>query len=188
MGRDIGETKKRLLQAATQEFSCWGIAGARVDRIAEQAACSKALIYDYFGNKDDLFDVVYNTMVVTLMQEVPMDALDLVGYVGQLFDQYLAHPEILRLTAWDLLERDGRGTRLEAVQVEHQHKLAVIEQAQHDGQLPSQWSPAELLTFVTNMSTTWLFAQPDSSKLSMNEVDRQRQIITAAIRLFLNQP
>jgi hypothetical protein len=37
------------------------------------------------------------------MQEVPIDASDLAGYVGCLFDQYLAHPEILRLSAWDIL-------------------------------------------------------------------------------------
>ncbi|BCL80549.1 helix-turn-helix transcriptional regulator [Ktedonobacteria bacterium brp13] len=55
MGRDIQETKKRLLNAATNEFARRGIAGARVDRIADLAGCSKALIYDYFGNKDQLF-------------------------------------------------------------------------------------------------------------------------------------
>src|SRR6266851_9369326 len=95
MKRDIQKKKKRLLEAATNEFALRGIAGARVDRIAELAGCSKALIYDYFGNKDQLFDAVYDALVVTLMQEVPIDASDLAGYVGCLFDQYLAHPEIL---------------------------------------------------------------------------------------------
>src|SRR2546427_7100221 len=47
------------------------LAGARVDRIAELAGCSKALIYDYFGNKDQLFDAVYDALVVAFVQEVP---------------------------------------------------------------------------------------------------------------------
>ena len=46
----------RILDAATAEFSARGIAGARVDRIADAAACNKALLYSYFGNKDQLFD------------------------------------------------------------------------------------------------------------------------------------
>src|SRR5579883_3456300 len=127
MARDVQETKRRLLQAATSEFAQWGIAGARVDRIADLAGCSKALIYDYFGNKDQLFGAVYNALVVTLMQEVPMEARDLASYVGRLFDRYQARPEILRLSAWDILERKGLGTRLEAVQAANLHKIAAIE-------------------------------------------------------------
>src|SRR5260370_14806994 len=86
MKRDIQETKKRLLDAATNEFAQRGIAGARVDRIADLAACSKPLIYDYFGNKDQLFDAVYDALVVAFMQDVPIDSSDLTGYAGGLFD------------------------------------------------------------------------------------------------------
>src|SRR4030088_703434 len=111
MGRDIQATKKRLLDAAINEFAQRGIAGARVDRIADLAGCSKALIYDYFGNKDQLFVAVYDALVVTLMQAVPIDAEDLSGYAGRLFDQYQACPELLRLSAWDILERNGAGAR-----------------------------------------------------------------------------
>ncbi|ABY22864.1 transcriptional regulator, TetR family [Renibacterium salmoninarum ATCC 33209] len=37
MARDAQATKQRLLEAAVQEFSQYGIAGARVDRIAAVA-------------------------------------------------------------------------------------------------------------------------------------------------------
>ena len=142
MGRDIQETKKRLLDAATNEFAQHGIAGARVDRIAELAGCSKALIYDYFGNKDQLFDAVFDALVVAIVQDVPIDASDLAGYAGRLFDQYQACPEILRLSAWDILERGGAGTRLEVVQAANQNKIAAIEQAQCDGRVSDRWNPA----------------------------------------------
>ncbi|MFD6108194.1 TetR/AcrR family transcriptional regulator, partial [Nocardia salmonicida] len=49
-------TKARILQAATDEFATYGIAGARVDRIAKTAGANKNLIYIYFGGKDQLFD------------------------------------------------------------------------------------------------------------------------------------
>jgi AcrR family transcriptional regulator len=186
MGRDIQKTKKRLLEAATNEFAQRGIAGARVDRIAELAGCSKALIYDYFGNKDQLFDAVYDALVVAFVQEVPIDPADLAGYAGRLFDQYQACPEILRLASWDILERGGIGTQLEAIQTANQHKIAEIEKAQHDGRLSDRWSPAELLALIVGMSTIWFFATPEVIKLSATEISAQRHTITDAVRRLVD--
>src|SRR5258706_14718180 len=156
MKRAIQATKKRLLEAATNEFAQRGIAGARVDRIAEMAGCSKALIYDYFGNKEQLFDAVYDALVVAFVQEVPMDTSDLAGYAGRLFDQYQACPEILRLAIWDILERGGSGTHLEAIQASNQHKIAALDQAQRDGRVSDRWSPAELLALLVGMRPIWV--------------------------------
>ena len=186
MGRDIQETKKRLLNAATNEFAQRGIAGARVDRIADLAGCSKALIYDYFGNKDQLFDAVFDALVVTLLQDVPIDASDLAGYAGRLFDQYQACPEILRLSTWDILEREGAGTRLEAVQTANQHKIAAIEQAQQDGRVSDRWSPAELLTLILVISTVSLFAIPGVTEQNLTEISARRRTVTEAVRLLVD--
>ena len=188
MKRDIQATKKRLLEAATNEFAQQGIAGARVDRIAELAGCSKALIYDYFGNKDQLFDAVYDALVVAFVQEVPIDTSDLAGYAGRLFDQYQACPEILRLASWDILERGGIGTHLEAVQASNQHKIAAIEEAQREGRVSDRWSAAELLALIVGMSTIWLFATPEATKLNATEISAQRRTITEAIQLFVDGP
>ena len=40
--RDAEATRRRLLDAATAEFAAYGIAGARVDRIAAEARSSAA--------------------------------------------------------------------------------------------------------------------------------------------------
>jgi AcrR family transcriptional regulator len=186
MRRAIQETKKRLLEAATNEFAQRGIAGARVDRIAELAGCSKALIYDYFGNKDQLFDAVYDALVVAFVQEVPIDTSDLAGYAGRLFDQYQACPEILRLAIWDILERGGSGTQLEAIQAANQHKIAAIEQAQREGRVSDRWSPAELLALIVGMSTIWFFATPEVTKLNATEISAQRRTITEAVRRLVD--
>src|SRR5258708_22892392 len=126
MKRDVQETKKRLLDAATNEFALRGIAGARVDRIAELAGCSKALIYDYFGNKDQLFDAASDDLVVTFMQNVPINGSDLAGYAGRFFDQYQTCPEILRLFTCDLLERSRTAMRLPEIQAAHPATIAAI--------------------------------------------------------------
>ena len=53
--RDAEATKARIFEAATAEFAAHGIAGARVDRIAQNAKANKQLIYAYFGDKQKLF-------------------------------------------------------------------------------------------------------------------------------------
>lgn len=53
--RDSSASRAAILQAALNEFSTAGYDGARVDRIASAAGVSKPLLYDYFGDKDDLY-------------------------------------------------------------------------------------------------------------------------------------
>src|ERR1700721_1258665 len=49
------QTRARILDAATREFSANGLAGARTERIAEAAGVNKALLYYYFRNKEALY-------------------------------------------------------------------------------------------------------------------------------------
>src|ERR1700738_2765620 len=95
--RDSEAAKARLLQAATDEFAAHGIAGARIDRIEAAAKANRALIYSYFGNKDQLFDAVMDANVERVLDEVPFAPEDLPGYAGHLFDFMVANPHLLRL-------------------------------------------------------------------------------------------
>ena len=49
------KTREDILQAAIGEFVQQGLAGARVDAIAERMATSKRMIYYYFGSKEQLY-------------------------------------------------------------------------------------------------------------------------------------
>ena len=49
------QTRARILEAATREFSANGLAGARTEAIAEAAGVNKALIYFYFQGKEALY-------------------------------------------------------------------------------------------------------------------------------------
>jgi TetR/AcrR family transcriptional regulator len=50
-----GQTRARILEAALNEFSTHGYAGARTDRIARAAGVNKALLYYYFDSKERLY-------------------------------------------------------------------------------------------------------------------------------------
>ncbi|UBU15486.1 TetR/AcrR family transcriptional regulator [Nonomuraea gerenzanensis] len=47
-------TRDRIIDAAEQAIQEFGIAGATTKRIAHQAACSEALLYKHFANKEEI--------------------------------------------------------------------------------------------------------------------------------------
>lgn len=53
--RDPERTRKRILDAAKEEFARHGLGGARVDRIAERSGANKRMLYYYFESKEKLF-------------------------------------------------------------------------------------------------------------------------------------
>jgi AcrR family transcriptional regulator len=160
--RDAEATKRRILDAATAEFAEHGIAGARVDRIAAAAGANKSLIYAYFGNKDGLFDAVFDAAVTSHIDQVPIDVDDLPGYAARLYDHRLAHPELLRLADWDRLERDGIGAKSDVAQAAQAHKIKALTGAQKEGKLPTTLSADALLEFVLAFCQTGLSLKPGS--------------------------
>lgn len=105
MSPEAAATRARLLDAAFEEFARYGVAGARVDRIAARAQANKRLIYVHFGNKERLFEAVVDQTLGALTDAVAFTADDLPGYAGALFDHLVRHPRLLRVTLWQRLER-----------------------------------------------------------------------------------
>lgn len=56
MPRNPERTRRKILDAAVDEFAARGYAGARVDRIAASAGINKRMIYHHFGNKLGVFE------------------------------------------------------------------------------------------------------------------------------------
>ena len=157
MPPDSTETKRRLLEAALREFAEHGLAGARVDRIAEQARANKRLIYAYFGNKEQLFDTVMVHSLGVLADAVPFDARDLPGYAGALFDHMTAHPALVRLTMWKMLERPA----VSSLEVEvYRPKVDNVAAAQRAGIVRSGIRPVDLLMLVLGAVASWFTASP----------------------------
>lgn len=52
---DAARTTSNILEVAIHEFSEKGLAGARIDEIAEATKTSKRMIYYYFGSKEGLY-------------------------------------------------------------------------------------------------------------------------------------
>lgn len=101
-------TRSALLDAAREEFAAYGIAGARVDRIAERAGVNKERIYRHFGNKEKLFDAVITQALDDLTAQIALPGDDPAGYVARLADYYHEHPDLVRLLMWEALNYRGQ--------------------------------------------------------------------------------
>jgi TetR/AcrR family transcriptional regulator len=112
--RDADRSRRALLDAALEEFSLRGFAGARVADIARRAGVNKQLINYYFGSKEGLYLALQRAWLDReesfAPPEVPLP--DLV--VRYLLDA-LADPRSLRLLLWrglaDDSAPDGRADR-----------------------------------------------------------------------------
>lgn len=134
----------------------YGIAGARVDRIAAAASVNKNLLYVYFESQDKLFDAVFETHVALGLDRVPFTADDLTGYAARVHDYGREHPEVLRLAAWHRLERGAAvGHDPAAALPAYAAKLDGVATAQRDGLIGSTFTPATLLTLVVAIATAW---------------------------------
>ncbi|MEK8110042.1 TetR/AcrR family transcriptional regulator [Micromonospora sp. M12] len=140
------------------------------------------MIYTYFGNKDQLFDAVFDAVVVRTVADVPIDADDLPGYAGRLFDVNHARPQALRLLLWHSLERGGMAALPPAVVASNANKTAAILAAQRTGRVSDSYPAEELLLLVVGLSTLGsaeLAPVPDAGALA----SRRRTVVDAVARL-----
>ena len=155
--RDARATKELLLEAATDEFAEFGLAGARIDRIAERAGANKRLLYVYFGDKDALFRTVIDRQTGPYLDAVTLDPTDLAAYAAARFDFMLHHPRMARLVAWRTFEglEPSEGERLG-----FKAKVDAIARAQRDGLLDATIPALDLFALVLRMTEAWLSAPP----------------------------
>lgn len=152
MSRDAEATRRRILEAATAEFAAFGLAGARVDRIAAEAASNKQLIYQYFGSKEALFRTVVAQELARAIDGIDFPDDDLPAYAGAYFDFAMANPRLMRLVAWCGLEIEGGIAGVP----EPEPKLARVAAAQTRGDVSDRFPPAFILATISAICMAWV--------------------------------
>lgn len=97
-------TRRRILEAATEEFARGGLAGARVDSIARRAEVNERMLYYYFGNKEGVFRAVLEHAYLQLVEAERALALDVLApdaamraLIEFMWRYYVDHPELITL-------------------------------------------------------------------------------------------
>ncbi|MFI6480875.1 TetR/AcrR family transcriptional regulator [Nonomuraea sp. NPDC050663] len=175
-------TRAALLDAARREFAAHGIAGARVDRIAELAGVNKERIYGHFGNKEKLFDAVITDALDDLTAQIALPGADPVDYVTRLSGYYDKHPEVVRLLMWEALNYrgqellPGQETRVERCR----RKNASL--AEGLGQEPSE-STARTLFVLTGLALLPSML-PQLARIMVGEGDGEHEALREHVSAF----
>lgn len=180
MARDAEATRQRILEAAVAEFAEYGLAGARVDRIAENAASNKQLIYQYFGSKDGLFKTVVARELARATEGLDFPLDDLPAYAGAYFDFAMANPRLMRLVAWCGLEIEGL---IEGVP-EAEPKLTAVTTAQEKGEISARFSPAFILSTISAVCMAWAPNNWYAGQLDPDALKNAAQHRDAIVRLI----
>ncbi len=104
--RDAERSRQALLDAALEEFSLRGFAGARVADIARRAGVNKQLINYYFGSKEGLYLALQRAWLEREDRFAPPD-LPLADLVVRYLTDALDDPRSLRLLLWRGLADDS---------------------------------------------------------------------------------
>lgn len=70
MVKEDKSTEKVILEAAKRVFHERGLAGARMQQIADEAGINKALLHYYFRNKDQLFKAVFTEAFARVIPQI----------------------------------------------------------------------------------------------------------------------
>ncbi|HQY10473.1 MAG: TetR family transcriptional regulator [Leptothrix sp. (in: Bacteria)] len=193
-------TMADILEVATREFAEKGLAGARIDEIAEATRTSKRMIYYYFGSKEGLYirvlEEAYRRMRA-IEADLHLEDLEpeaaLRRLVGFTVDYQWAHPEFIRLV---MTENIHRGEYLAQSRSIHELNVPAIEGLQRvyergvvAGVFRAGLDPIDLhmsisalsVFNVANRHTFSLIFQRDMGT-PQAQVERREQIVEMLVR------
>ncbi|MBR1222697.1 TetR family transcriptional regulator [Bradyrhizobium sp. U87765 SZCCT0131] len=131
--RDPEGMRLRILAAAKREFSDYGLAGARVDRIAAEAGANKRMLYYHVGNKEDLYLTVLEGAYEHIRAEErelnlehldPPEAIEVL--ISFTWNYFIRNPEFLALLNTENLERAAHLKRSTKVKSMHSPFVEMI--------------------------------------------------------------
>ena len=165
--RDADRSQSTILAAAREEFSLYGLAGARMDRIAERAGLNKRLIYYYFEDKERLFQAVLEQSYRDIRQaeqQLDLQELNPAEALRRLveftWNYFIEHPEFLTLlNSANLhkgrhLQESRRARELNSPLIE---LLAqILERGRQDGSFRGGVDPLQLYISIAGLAYFYL--------------------------------
>ena len=161
--RDAERTRQAILDAATAEFAENGLAGARVDRIAEDAGANKRMIYYYFTSKEDLYLSVLENAYAAMRQSeraLRLDGLEPLAAIRRLvefkFDFWVANPALIKLLKNENMldaQHLKRSTRLSEMHASLVRRIdAVLGKGVANGTMRAGINALQLYISITGLS------------------------------------
>ncbi|PKA44736.1 TetR family transcriptional regulator [Rhizobium sullae] len=199
---DPERTQADILVVATKEFATHGLAGARVDAIAEKTRTSKRMIYYYFGSKEGLYLAVLEQSyrkIRSLEADLQLSNLEpeaaLRTLIATTFDHDEANPDFVRLVSIENIHHAAHMLRSEAIRdlnVSVIETIAgILDRGFEQGVFRRKADPIDVHMMISafcffRVSNRYTFGTIFRRDLSESEtVDRHRGMIADAVVSYL---
>ncbi len=169
------DTEKVILDAARSIFSEKGLAGARMQEIADRANINKAMLHYYFRSKDKLFERVFKEAFQEFWPQITKSILEsgtvedfLKRAIGSYVDLFMNKPY---LPIFILSEVNSNPDRIESLikegGVQPQIIIEYLQDKMEQGLL-KKMNPRELLVNVISLSIFPFAGRPLIERMIFN--------------------
>lgn len=170
VGLQEGELRRKIIDAAAEEFASVGYAGARIEKMARAAGCDRALLYFYFRNKECLFQAVLDAAAEHRAEQMPGQPASLAEGLVYWFGRNMAEPQRIRLVMQEALAEtpDSAPPSRRVSYLDEQ--LEVVKAFQAGGLLREDMNPRHLLTAILAL-TSFPATFPKVASVALDAVD-----------------
>jgi AcrR family transcriptional regulator len=188
---DAEETRANILEVAAFEFADKGLAGARIDEIAEKTASSKRMIYYYFGGKDELYRAVLERAYATIRTREAAENFEalpaadaLKAQVEHTFDYHAEHPDFVRLVMNENILHGAHIGHVQGLQERNRSVIAslkaILDKGASEGVFRGGLDPVHLHMTITalcfyNVSNRYTFSANFGVNLGSPKFLKQRR-------------
>jgi len=161
------KTKDKIIVAAKAEFQQKGLAGARMQEIADRCGINKALLHYHFNSKDELFRAVliagiadvFPVLMGTLNATMPLRE-KLQSVIRLYIDQLSQNPELPRFVLNELAQNPNFiATHFQGLQARPTVFVAQIEAAVQAGEIRST-EPFQLIASLVGLCVFPFMGKP----------------------------
>lgn len=197
--RDSEQSKLDILRAGEIEFAEKGLYGTRIDEIAKRANINKRMIYEYFGNKEQLyrtvFDTVYNrlTKIELELLETDLQGVEAIKTIIRVYFYYLKeNPHYVNLLLWENLNKAYYVKSLDYVS-EKSIVIAkmkkIIEKGMEDGVFRKEIDAEQVVFSLMSYPFTYFSNKYTLCKLFSKDLNTEEEMerrINSMIEMFLS--
>jgi TetR/AcrR family transcriptional regulator len=167
---DVGSARDQILDAAESLFARKGLEPTTIKEIGTAARLNPALLYYYFGSKEELYRAVLQRVISGMLARGseafdaaphPRDAIR--GLVSAQMEFVLSHPNAPRLLVREMIDHEARRAEsmlLQQAAALFQRLCRVIEQGQREGAFRSDVEPRFAAVSTIAQVVYFIIARP----------------------------
>ena len=194
--RDPEATRKAILDAAEDLFTCHGPAATSMSQVARKAEVTKSLIHHHFGSKEELWEAVqerhfseYFDIQMQLMEQSESTETLLEESLIAYFRFLQSDPKSVRFMGWRFVEEEDSQCAADPEKQLFEIGIRKIREAQAEGRIRDDLEPLFIIKILISMPFSWFQTRNLTMSMLDSEIDGpelDERYLRDMVSIFLN--